>query len=155
MTRSPFLALIAGGLVVGTLDGLFAVLYWGIGYGTPPSRIFQSISAGLLGPASFEGGLPTAWLGAALHYFIATAIVVVYYAASLRLRALVRRPIPYGLLYGIAVYVFMNHVVVPLSAARPSRFNLAWVASSVVVHALCVGLPAALFARRARGILLV
>jgi len=45
----------------------------------------------LLGPASFEGGLPTAWLGAALHYFIATAIVVVYYAASLRLPALVRR----------------------------------------------------------------
>jgi hypothetical protein len=151
LTRSPFLALLAGGFVVGTLDALFAILYWRIGYGTPPSRIFQSISAGLLGPASFEGGLATAWLGAALHYFIATAIVVAYYAASIWLPALVRRPIPFGLLYGIAVYVLMNYVVIPLSAARPSRFNLAGVASSIVVHAVCVGLPAALFARRARG----
>ncbi|MBA3759414.1 MAG: hypothetical protein H0X07_02700 [Gemmatimonadales bacterium] len=34
-------------------------------------RIFQSVAAGLLGQASFEGGAATAALGLALHYLIA------------------------------------------------------------------------------------
>lgn len=147
--RSPWPVLLLGGLVVGTFDILFAISFWRIGYGTAPSRIFQSIAAGLLGQASYEGGAATAWLGAVLHYFIASVIVLVYYLASLRIPKLVERPIPYGLLYGIGVYIVMNYVVIPLSATQSGRFNLAWVASSIVVHAVLIGLPAAIFARRA------
>jgi len=44
-----------------------------------PIRIFQSAS-GLLGRAAFSGGLRTAILGGALHYFIAFMIVVPYFA---------------------------------------------------------------------------
>ncbi len=43
----------------------------------------------------------------------------------------------------------MNYVVIPLSAAQGSAFPLSWVVSSVVVHALLVGVPAALFAKAA------
>jgi hypothetical protein len=148
---APWVFLLLGGLVVGTFDILFAISFWRIGYGTPPSRIFQSIAAGLLGPASYQAGMMSVWLGAALHFFIATTIVIVYYVASLKLPVLVERPVRYGLLYGLAAYAFMQHVVIPLSAAaQSSRINVPWVASSIVVHALLIGLPAALFARRAR-----
>jgi hypothetical protein len=150
-SASRWSSVLLGGVVVGSFDALFAVLYWRIGYGVPPSRIFQSIAAGLLGPASFEGGPGTAWLGAALHYGIATTIVAVYYAVSVRLTVLVERPFAYGLLYGLAVYAVMNYAVIPLSAAQSPKFNLPWVASSIAVHALLIGVPAALFARRARA----
>ena len=149
MTRSPWGPLLLGGLVVGTLDILFAILYWRFAAGTPASRIFQSVAAGLLGAASFAGGAASAWLGAALHYFIATSIVAVYYVAARRIAALTANPIRYGAAYGLVAYVVMNYVVIPLSAAGPSRFNARWVASSIVVHALLIGVPAAIFARQA------
>jgi hypothetical protein len=56
----------------------------------------------------------------------------------------VRRPVPSGLLYGIAVYVFMNHLVVPLSAVAKRPFSPELAAVILVVHMMCVGLPIAL-----------
>jgi hypothetical protein len=43
----------------------------------------------------------------------------------------------------------MNYVVVPLSAAGPGSKDPTWIALSILVHALLVGVPIALFARRA------
>jgi len=53
--------------------------------------------------------------------------------------------VPCGLAYGIAVYLFMKYVVLPLSAVtRLTPFDPA----AMIGHALLVGLPIALFARR-------
>jgi hypothetical protein len=43
----------------------------------------------------------------------------------------------------------MNLVVLPLSAAGPGSKDPLWVTLSVAVHALLIGVPIALFARRA------
>jgi len=43
----------------------------------------------------------------------------------------------------------MNYVVVPLSAAGPGSKDPIWVTLSIAVHALLIGVPIALFARRA------
>jgi hypothetical protein len=146
---SPRLLLLLGGLFVGTLDAIFAISFWRISRGTSAARIFQSVAAGLLGRASFEGGWITVLLGALLHYFIASVIVIVYYVASLRFSALVKQPVRYGLIYGLIVYAVMNYLVVPLSAAGSARFNAAWVISSIVVHAVFIGVPSAMFSRYA------
>jgi hypothetical protein len=143
-----FATLLLGGLVIGTLDIAYAILFWTL-RGAHAMRIFQSIAAGLLGKASFDGGLGTAILGALLHYFIATSIVVVYWLASRRLPVLIRHPHALGALYGLGVYAFMNYVVIPLSRANRPKFLLSWVVCSIAVHALLIGVPAALFARRA------
>jgi len=126
------------------------MVFW-IPRGATTRGILQSISAGLLGRASFEGGMRTAILGAALHYFIAFAIVATYWQASKWFPVLIRRPVLVGAIYGILVYGFMNYVVIPLSAAAQPRFLLSWVLCSVLVHALLIGVPAALFARAARA----
>jgi hypothetical protein len=139
-----------GAIVVGTLDILFAILFW-YPRGVAPARIFQSIAAGVYGRASFTGGTRTEVIGALLHYFIALCIVLVYCLASRRYEVLVRRPIIGGSIYGVLVYVVMNYVVIPLSATQRSGFLLWWVVSSVVVHAFLIGVPAALFARAALG----
>ena len=44
----------------------------------------------------------------------------------------------------------MNYVVVPLSAAGPGSKDPLWIGLSVAVHVLLIGVPIALFARRAR-----
>jgi uncharacterized membrane protein YagU involved in acid resistance len=140
--------IVAGALVIGTLDAAYAIIFWGM-RGVGPIRIFQSIAAGLLGRAAFNGGLRTEALGLALHYFIALGIVVVYWIGSRSLPLLTQRPILCGAIYGILVYLFMNYVVIPLSATSRSRFLLSWVVCSVIVHAFLIGVPAALFARKA------
>ena len=147
MTSGKALAL--GTLAVGTLDILDALIFFGL-RGVRPIRIFQAIAAGLLGRSSFEGGLATALLGGVLHYFITFSIVGVYFLASPRAPVLTRRAVALGMLYGIIVYFVMSYVVIPLSAANQGAFSLPVFVNGILIHALGVGLPAALFARAAR-----
>lgn len=137
-----------GGLLAGTLDILYAIGFWSA-YDVPAQRILQSIAAGLLGREAFTGGAATAALGLLLHYFIAACMAVTYGWAARDARVLRDRPWRFGALYGVALYAFMNFVVVPLSASpRGASLPLAWMAWSVLAHVVLVGWPCAWFARR-------
>jgi hypothetical protein len=140
---------LAGGVVAGTLDIVYACVFWALKAGTPAARIFQSVAAGLLGPASFEGGAATAALGLALHYFIAITMSVAFYFVSGRLPLLRERPWPSGAGYGLLLYGIMNYIVVPLSRARPGPNDPLWIALSIAVHVAFIGIPIALLARSA------
>jgi hypothetical protein len=145
-SRAPRATLL-GGAVAGILDITYAFLFYGA-QGVSPIRILQSISSGLLGKDAYTGGLGTAALGAVLHFFIAFTACAVYYAASRKLQTLVQRPVVWGLLYGVAVYLFMNLVVIPLSAVPGMRYSTASVVGGLLVHMLFVGLPISLAVRR-------
>ena len=146
----PRRLVLAGGLVAGALDITYACVFWAIKAGVPARRIFQSVAAGLLGLASFTGGWPTAVLGLALHFFIATTMSVTYYVVARRIPILGARPVPFGAAYGLLLYVIMNYIVVPLSAAgHGGAKDPLWVALSIVVHMFLIGVPIALFTRRA------
>ncbi|MCL1634423.1 hypothetical protein M2650_07230 [Luteimonas sp. SX5] len=147
-SRGPLSALLMGGIVLGTLDIAFAYAFW-ISKGATVAGIFRSIAAGVLGDASRQGGAAAAWLGAGLHYFIATMMVAAYYLAARTYPALVQRPVAFGLPYGLVLYAAMNFVVLPLSAAGMAKFdNAAWIASSIFMHAV-FGVICAVFARKA------
>jgi hypothetical protein len=145
---TPARALALGVVTVGVLDGLDAVIYFGL-RGVSPVRIFQAIAAGLLGRAAFQGGAATALLGGALHFTIAFAIVSVYFIASRRIASLVRHPFVWGPVYGVAVYLTMNLVVIPLSAAVRPTPALPTIVNGLMIHVFGVGIPAALCARAA------
>ena len=149
MRLGPGIAILCGTLVVGTLDALDAIVFFGY-RGATPVRIFQSIAAGLLGRSAFQGDNRTAWLGVALHYLIAFLIVLVYYVISRRVRFLTDHAMVSGMAYGVAVYVVMNYIVIPLSAAIQGAFSLPVFVNGILIHMFGVGLPAALFARMAR-----
>jgi hypothetical protein len=141
-------ALVYGTLLVGILDGLDAVVFFGL-RGAQPIRVFQAIASGLLGREAFSGGLATAALGLALHFFIAFGVIAVFLFAAKRIPVLVRAPIAAGILYGIAVYFVMNYVVIPISAVTPGRFVWPVFINGVLIHMFGVGLPASLVARAA------
>jgi hypothetical protein len=137
-----------GGLVVGILDGLFALIFYGLILGVKPMRIFQSVASGLLGNAAFDGGTQTFLLGILLHFVVASCIAAVYYLASLKLPVLINHSVVCGLIYGMIAYLGMNYVVIPLSAVGPRPFSLRTFLPAFIGHALLVGLPIALLARR-------
>lgn len=140
-----FQAIAWGGLITGVLDITAALVNWGV-RGVGPVRILQGIASGILGQSSFDGGLKTAALGLACHFFIATTATAVYYAASRRLAFLTQQAVLAGALYGVTVYLFMNWIVLPLSAARATySFNAVVVA--VLIHIFFVGLPISLTVR--------
>lgn len=144
-----FETIVYGGLAIGILDGIFALVYYGLILGANPLRIFQSISAGLLGrEAAYSGGTATFLSGIVLHFVVATLIATVYYAASLKLPILIKRAVLCGLLYGMAAYLVMNYVVIPLSRAGAGASPLSVFLTGIIGHAFLVGLPVALIARR-------
>ena len=136
------------GLIAGTLDITDALIFSHV-RGIAPNRVFQYIASGLIGSRSFELGTASVVLGIVLHYAIALGWTAIFYAASRRFTILLRRPIVSGLIYGIAVYLFMNFVVLPLSgvphpikaASLVSRIN------GVLAVMLCIGLTISLLIR--------
>ncbi|GLQ89178.1 hypothetical protein GCM10007898_27500 [Dyella flagellata] len=136
-------------LALATADLIFACTFWHELYGVPPMRLMQGIAAGLLGKRAFLGGASMAALGCLLHYLMMGVMVSTYYLASRRAAALIERPWLYGSLYGAALFVVMNLIVVPLSAAPKTPPVPSWIASSIVVH-LVIGLMIALSARGRR-----
>ena len=140
-------AIFWGGLVAGILDAVDGVIAFGT-QGLNPILVLQYIASGALGQSAFHGGLATAALGAVFHFSIAWVAAAVFVLAGQRLTALKTHAVPAGLLYGAAVYFFMNYLVLPLSAVAASTFHLGLFLNGVIGHALFVGLPISLFARR-------
>jgi hypothetical protein len=143
---TAFRAIATGGLIVGVLDITSAfIIWWCKGVGS--ERGLQGIAAGLLGSQSFQGGLMTAGLGLALHFFVAFVVVSVFYLASRKIEFLTIHPVVSGLLYGIGVYIVMYWIVLP--TAFPTFRHRLWnELLAVAIHISLIGLPCALIVRR-------
>ena len=147
MKRSRALPTIAlAGLIAGILDITSAFVIAGI-KGTGSLRMLQGIASGLLGQRSFEGGMATAGLGLGIHFLIAFTAAAVFYASSRKFSSLTQHAVVSGLLYGIAVYIFMYWIVVPL-AFPTARHSMSRDVTAVIIHIVLVGLPISLVVRR-------
>ena len=144
-TNTPLVIALTA-LLIGTLDIADALIFYAI-RGVAPIRILQGIASGLLGRTAFNGGTRTALLGLALHFFIAATVATIYILAS-RSLPLSRHPLLYGTLYGVAVYIVMNYVVLPLShiGLRPLP-PLIPLINGVAALIFFIGIPVALIAR--------
>jgi hypothetical protein len=147
--NNAFKAIFWGGLACGVLDLSSALIGYGL-RGVQLIRIPQSVASGLLGPAAFQGGVPTAVLGTVLHFFIAFSAAAVYYIASRKLTFMRKQTVLSGILYGEAVFLFMHFVVIPLSHAHqsPMSMSMPFLVAGPLGHPFFVGLPIALAIRR-------
>jgi|ERR1039457_344801 hypothetical protein len=136
------LPILVGGATAGTLDLISAFITFGPGN----PRI---IAAGLLGMQAIHGGVATWILGVFLHYFIAFSAATIYCLSSTKLEFLKDHFIVCGLFYGIAVFLVMNFVVLPLCAFHyTGPYQLRGLLQGLVMHMLIIGLPISLSLRK-------
>ena len=138
-------AILAGTAVSGTLDILSAFIFGGMA-GASPVRILTYVASGPFG--TLQQGPAAAALGLATHYLLMAFMVTMFVIAARRVPMLTARPVLWGALYGIGIYLVMYWLVVP---ARFGRFPAltAWgVGNSLFSHILCVGIPMALVTRQ-------
>jgi len=149
-TTSPhaFPAILFAGLACGTLDITAAVIVYGNMFHVGPTRIFHNVASGLLGRNAYNGGFATAALGLLCHYVIAFGAATIFFFLSRAFPFLLNQAVLWGALYGIAVYFFMNRIVVPLSNVAKTPFSFKMMIIGIVIHIFCVGLPIALVTRR-------
>jgi uncharacterized membrane protein YagU involved in acid resistance len=147
----PFKTILTAGLLAGFLDGMDAVVYIAWMNGRSATLIFQFIASGALGVKSFHGGGATALLGVFFHFVIAIGAAAVFYVLSVRLPMVLQRPLLWGPVYGVGVFLFMHYVVVPLSAApKQGPSSPAALANLLFSHIFFVGIPIALVTRQLR-----
>jgi hypothetical protein len=140
---TPLEAVLVGGLIAGACDMAYALLWFSGVKGAPWMKIPQSVAAGLIGKASFNGGIGTAILGFGLHWLVALIWATIFVFVGRKfLPAILRQPIPYGLAYGAWIYIFMNWVVLPLDAMHTKPHFAPWdtFLTGLAVHMLGIGL---------------
>ena len=132
--------------IAGTLDILAATILT-LAYGRTPDAMLRTVASGPF-PGATGWGAGGAALGLAVHFAIMAAMATVFVLAADRLSWLKRQPVLAAVGYGIATYIVMNLIVVPL------RWPAAWpptpvsIATQLFCHIMLVGLPIALIARR-------
>jgi hypothetical protein len=146
-------ALLTGGLLAGVLDAASAIHNFGWG-------MFYGIASGLLGSHAFPqagGGGPAIWiLGVLLHFTIALSAAAIYCWAGKWLGFLGEHFVVGGMLCGVAVFLVMNLIVLPLSAVPfpVGPFTVQGLRMGLVMTILLVGLPISIslwfFSRRAK-----
>lgn len=137
------------GMIAGTLDIGENLIFNAFRHITP-TMVFRYIASGLTGRWAFHAGAASVALGVAIHYTIALAWTAVYWLASRRIGVLIRRPVLSGILYGGAVYLVMNWVVLPLTRVprSPAAMSLASRISGVLALLFCIGATIAVLVQR-------
>jgi uncharacterized membrane protein YagU involved in acid resistance len=142
--REILTAILLGGVIAASIDIAAASII----SSRSPAYILQAIAGGLLGKASFDGGMGTMMLGAILQEVMGVLIATIYVAVSKPVLALRRRWIPSGLAYGVVIFFVMNYVVLPLSAWKTTPHFTSVKFAENMAAMLLFGLIVAFFCRR-------
>ena len=139
-----------GGFIAGLLH---FVIIQGIVFGlilkTPMISALQYAASGILGEAAFAGGLATALFGLVLDFIMITIMAGVFIFSVDRIPLLRRNVIVGSILYGFGIFIVMNLIVLPLSAAPALPVPPLWLLIELVLqHILLIGLPLGILVQR-------
>jgi hypothetical protein len=106
---------VGAALLAAALDLTFAFVFYSF-QGATPARILRGIAAGLIGrDQALAGGSWVVLLGGTLHFLIAGCAAALYYLAARRWPVMTRRWALSGAAFGVAMYLAMHFLVIPLS----------------------------------------
>ncbi len=149
--RSPVRAVLIGGLIAGAFDISYACGSSLLLADIPPATILQSVASGVMGAEAYTGGAAAAALGLALHFMMMIIIAAIYVTVVRKVPKLAaQNPWLMGPMYGVAVYLVMNRVVIPLSAFPIKTPYIAITFLSLAVHMFLIGLTIALAEAKTR-----
>jgi len=148
VSRAEIAAGVLAGLAGGILIGLFLFGVQILG-GQPPADVvaqtYRGIASVLLGPAAV--GYPAApAIGLVLHFAVSISWALGYVYLARTKPQLLARPWISGAAFGVVVYIFMQLIL--LTAGMYHRPGLAELATSLIAHMLCYGIPVALIVSR-------
>jgi hypothetical protein len=150
INRNSLLRLsVIGGVISGFLHFLIQQgIVFGLILKTPIISSLQYVASGIMGDAAFTGGLATALLGLVLDFIMITIMAGVFIFSVDRIPLLRRNVILGSILYGFGIFIVMNLIVLPLSAAPALPAPPLWLLIELVLqHILLIGLPLGLLAR--------
>ena len=142
-------ATLFGGIAGGIGDLIYAFVVFGpLTFHAPPDRILRSIAAGWIGRANARNaGMDITLLGLASHFLIAIVMAGVFVFASAALPTLRRRPILWGVLYGVWLTLAINYLIVPLTAVDTGQFASSLADAAARIQAAVAEIPGALQAK--------
>jgi hypothetical protein len=149
--RNPLLRLsVIGGIISGFLHLLIQQgIVFGLILKTPMINQLQFVASGIMGESAFAGGLATALLGLVLDFMMITIMASVFIFSVDRIPLLRRHVIPGSILYGFGIFIVMNLIVLPLSAAPALPAPPLWLGIELVLqHILLIGLPLGILVQR-------
>ena len=149
-SRNSLLRLsVIGGIITGFLHFWIQIgIVFGLILKTPIISSLQYVASGAMGDTAFTGGLATALLGLVLDFIMTTIMAGVFILSVDRIPLLRRHVIPGSILYGFGVFIVMNLIVLPLSAAPALPAPPLWLLIELVLqHILLIGLPLGLLVR--------
>ncbi len=99
--------------MAGTIDIEAAALINHVG----PVLITHYIATGVMGKSALSAGAPAAYLGLLLQWAMSVVIAAIYWFVTAGMPRLRQRWWLGGLLAGVVIFVVMNFIVMPFSAA--------------------------------------
>jgi uncharacterized membrane protein YagU involved in acid resistance len=150
-SRNSLLRSIAlGGIIIGIAHLIIQEwLVFSLLDKNPFISVMQYIASAALGNAAFAGGIATALLGVLFHLFTSFVIAGVFILSADRIPLLRRYAFAGSLLYSIGVFIVMNLIVLPLSAAPPlPAWTMPQIIELIIEHLVVIGLPLGILVRQ-------
>ena len=147
-TGSLLRPILVGGALAGTFDLIAAFITFGPGV----PRAIAGRTPRQSGISGWSGDAGTWVHGFILHYIIAFSATAIYCHSSRKLEFLKTHWLVWGLFYGIAVFLVMNLIVLPLYALHAmGPYQYRRLVQGLLVHMLIIGLPISFSLNRLAG----
>lgn len=148
MNSSVARNVLLGGFIAGLDDFIYPVVKT-VMAGNPWTQPWKGVAFALVGQPARDGGMEMVALGIALHFFINMTGAALFYLLLKQMKFLPRQWLVLAVVYGIAVLLVMNYVILPLSAIGRGIYPLDQLHVHAFWHIVLVGLPVGFFVARA------
>lgn len=150
MQKRPLALVFGTALLVGTLDILAACIQYYLKTGSGPAPVFKFIASGVFGAEAFSAGDSMIVYGLLFHYSIAVSFTIFFFLICTLFPAVLKAKVATGIGYGIAVWIVMNLIVVPISNTPKGEFDWIDAGIGMLILVMCIGLPLSFIAAKAR-----
>jgi hypothetical protein len=128
-------------IIAGTMDITAASIQYYLRTGKGPGAVLRFVASGALGKTALKGGSGIELAGLGFHYLVALIFTLIFFIVFPLIPVARKSLVITGLIYGMLVWVIMNRLVLPLSAAPAIPFVLKKAAIAMGILMLCIGLP--------------
>ena len=139
--------ILLSGLLVGTMDILAAFIDYYIQTGKGPEGVLRFIASGAFGTEAFIGPSTAVWWGLLFHYCFAMAWTALFFWLYTKFNLRDFNYIFLAILYGIAISIIMNLIVMPLSKTPAIPLSAGRMLKAMLILIAMIGLPLATIAR--------